>query len=707
MLYDHATDFPVFCEEGEEISISAEGDIKSVSFKEGKAVLVIDKLSLASLKGKDFSLQLRIDCEEEALRSDLIPGARIAFFGSFSHLMRATNPGCFDYERYGYSQGILGQVKGKLSDIRLLKSAPFYRKWLSRIRFSLKDHILSLADEKDAGILICILTGDKGGLTDYWKKLYQDGGIIHLLTLSGLHVSVLGMGLYSLLMKLTGHLSLSAFLSSFLLITFLILSGGGSSMVRAVLCYLILVTGRVLGRQADNLTGVCTALLLLLMEHPLILFESGFLMMTGSLFGITILLPMAEVIFCGEKPYDHYLKSLLTASLMQLSSLFAVLYFNGAAPLYGTFINMLTVPFMGLVFIAAFLSVLVSYVLPFLGLFFMGTAHVILAWYERVCLFFDGMPHARFVGGRPYLWQLFFGFLLLLTVFIYLYRESIWKRKRLSLLTGLVFLPLGFLFLLRYQSADLTVYFLDVGQGDGIVMDLPGRQGILCVDGGSSSNKELNTYVYQPFLNYLGADHVDYWFITHPDFDHYSAMAELLSEGFAIDHILIPEGFKDHELVKTFETYQPVEFIRAGDVLSVGDFSLSVLSPEVSENYFDDNDGSAVLLAGYGDFHMLLTGDISTRPEGKVLDRLKDQKIDILKAAHHGSASSTSQDFLFSIRPKTTVISCALKNKYGHPAKETIERLESVGSDIIRTTKLGCIMVKSDGKGYEIRGFLK
>ena len=768
--------------------IQGKGILEQVTEKEGTVIFLIKQVHLQETCQGDMGCKLYVTVEMEdggLSYQNSRPGQIICFQGIFSRYSEATNPGAFDYGEYCWSLGIGGQIEANADQIQLLGNGSMVRYGLQKLRFFLRERLLQLAQPSDAGILICLLTGDKSELDAYWKELYEEASILHLLSLSGLHVGILGMGLFRLLRKLMGSFFWSSLFSGVFMVAFCVMTGSGTSMVRAMICFLLFLLAGYTGRSYDLSTASSVAGILLLLEHPLLLFQAGFLMTFSCVMGIGFLLPLGELIFVeddeAEEVKKHSLKvdsskehsskehslkgntikenflkkvlrkggslnieklqgtvlnesamkskiqkSLLSAALLQLSSLPAVLWFQGAASLAGPFINLLTVPLMNFILISDVLAVAASLISMKMGIFLLGPAHYILSWYEKVCLFFNEMPFLRIVTGRPYGWQIFLWLVILAGILLFGYRQLLWKYKKLPFLLGVLLFPCTILFLQRTPSHNLNIHFLDVGQGDGIVMELPEGQGVFCIDGGSSSQTKLKEYVYEPYFSFAGIAKVDGWLITHPDSDHYSGMLSLLEDGFKIEHIFMAEQFRESELAEQIEAFQSIEYITAGNAMQMGDLQFEFLHPGADYSSTDANDESAVVYVTWNDFSALFTGDISEDAETEVLQNLNGRQVDLLKASHHGSKTASSQEFLDGIfgqnqkgaltadstedgfQTQTAVISCGANNRYGHPHQEVLERLENMGIVVYRTDQSGCIQVVSQGEdGYQVYPFLK
>ncbi|MDD2235274.1 MAG: ComEC/Rec2 family competence protein [Desulfitobacteriaceae bacterium] len=246
-------------------------------------------------------------------------------------------------------------------------------------------------------------------------------------------------------------------------------------------------------------------------------------------------------------------------------------------------------------------------------------------------------------------------------------------------------------------SDQLTVHFLDVGQGDSILIQFP-NDSVMLVDAGPDENGA-------PVISYLkkqGVEKIDYLVATHPHADHIGGMAAVIKE-FDINKVYMP---KVTHTTKTFEDMllsikrKGLKIIpaRAGlDILDRDGLQATFIAP-CGTDYDSLNNYSAIVKIQYGSTSFLLTGDAEGISEKEMLDNSVDLRADVLKVGHHGSSSSTTPAFLKSVTPEYAVILVGAENKYGHPHQETLEHLADAGVIVYRTDQEGTIIFASDGK---------
>lgn len=851
------------------ISLIHEDQIYSYS---GKLQCELDNMKTAMITAG------AVTGEEESLKI----GQQIILEGTFSHFATATNPGEFDVQRYYAAKGIGGRVR-QSQILAVGEKYSFLREKLYGFRQVLHDRLAEVFPAKEASVMQTLLLGEKEELDAEVKALYQKNGIAHILSISGLHITLLGMGVYRLLKRLGLPVRAAAVGGAMLLLIYGVMVGMSVSASRAIGMYLLQMLGIFVGRTYDMLTGLGLMTLLLVLQEPERLCDVSFLMSFGAVLGICILTPVlsgdgrerdadAELevkgisawlrtvadIF-GDSAYERNkyregwrkvayegiqrivsaVKGGFAASVgVILFTLPVQLWFFYEIPVYSVLLNLLVLPFMSVVVAGGILSLI-----PGLGL--VGTVDcLILWWYEWICGRFAQLPGAIWCVGRPEIWQIvcyYVGILLLVfgreyveawkrrgtygeknvpgdrqhfarTLWCLITRgadESIRNRKkdcngemiqhsdrrfgicptgvqnalakfrcawqgamtymnRVPHLIAVVMI-LGLLIGLLTGNFDCgsRVTFLDVGQGDGIVVET--GQGAYLFDCGSTSRKNIGEYVLKPYLKSRGTRSLRGVFVSHPDEDHINGVIELLENGadwgIVVEQLFLPaiaEGKRTESFATLLAAAEaaevPVSYIKCGDEIRDSQLRLLCLHPEENTTLADANaysecfyvevfakkmkqeaiddrkandasGGSAIegsgengSFAGNGerkDFRMndgkiniLLTGDVEGEGERQLMQELQEQRgqrefrVDILKVAHHGSGYSTGTEFLAAASPATAIISCGRNNSYGHPHAETLQRLEDARVPWYGTMDYGALTVTVDSHGNRLRGYL-
>lgn len=675
-------------------------------------------------------------------------GSYVEIEGRLKRFERASNPGQFDAALYYQISGI----SYRLDQAKITKTTTEYNR-MGEMLWQIRKHlsgILSLRlPEKEAALMQTILLGEKESLDSEIKELYQRSGIAHILAISGLHVSVLGMGLYRLLRKIGVPVKGAALLSMLLLFFYGAMTGFSVSAMRAILMFGLRMLGEMLQRTYDMLTAIAAAAALLLAGQPLFLKSASFVFSFGCVLGLCVVHPALTMpAAVPQQPkrrikWQEILQRLLAPPAMMAVTLPMYLWFYYQIPPYSMLLNLLVIPLMSYLMAAGLLLLLVN-PLP-LPLWRIAAALIVGVFriYERACRICEGLPGAVLNLGKPAAWQLLVYLACLLAVILIRHRQSLWKRW--LMMAGAV------LILLVRPAGRLEITFLDVGQGDCIYVELPGKEKFL-VDGGSSSVGSVGKYRILPFLKAKGVRYLEAVFVTHPDEDHCNGIQELLSQGkqqgIRVGCLILPDigegskgqGYRELEKAAS-EAGISLQYISRGQYIQEKDTLLECLHPVSGFESTDANAYSIVLRFTSGSFTALLTGDLEGSGEQALLEELSARReisenqgtgsmavgpadnmagsmtdnmaggpagITLLKVAHHGSKNSTSEEFLQMINPTIAVISCGKNNRYGHPHEETLERLSEADISWFCTKDYGAITVSVDAKGkVAVKGYRK
>lgn len=614
--------------------------------------------------------------------------------GKVYSFQKAGNPGQFDEYEYYRSAGISYRFSLQSAD-RLSSSYDWLAHQLERIRSGFFCQFAQCLPAEEAGVLSAMILGEKCGLQKETKELYQSAGISHVLAISGLHISIIGMGLFSFLRRFVMPMRPAALVCGLTMILYGELTGFPVATERAVVMTLCLLAARFLGRRYDTYCALALSALIQLTIHPMEIFQPGFLLSYGTVFGITYFVRE----FQGEKIKKPVIKALRGSVGIQLVTLPVILYFYYEINPYSAVVNLVVLPLTGVLIPLAVLGGAVSVFSFPAGKFLFGTVHGILQCYDWICRAAQGLPGADLIVGRPSLWQIILYYALLV-----LYCH--WGKRALR-----AALPVAAVFLLCVRipyGTALSITNLDVGQGDCACVRLPGKT--VLIDGGSSDVKEVGKYRIVPFLKFQGISRIDTIFITHPDSDHTNGLLEVLQDGrhmgLRIGSVVLPglenEDDAYRELVRCCQNSGVrLQFMSRGDRLQVGDMLWQCGHPAADYRWASANDYSLVLSLVYNGFCGLFTGDLEESGERAILDEMRE--VDYLKVGHHGSKGSSSEAFLSRLCPDISVISAGENNRYGHPAEETLKRLREAGTEIFCTIDCGAVTVTADKDKYRVR----
>jgi len=696
-----------------ERTVALAGTIEEIQETAERTVLVLQQCELPM--GENLErVQVYLDAgrqvagesagEQVSRQPALRLGNRVRVTGQLVVFSQARNPGEFDFRNYYRAQNINYRLWGK-SCVLLDGNYYRYRDCLYRFsKWGVRVLHRVVRDESEVGIYQAAILGDRSELDEGLRTLYQRNGIAHLLAISGLHLSLVGMTVYQLFRRCGAGFAGAGILGGIMVLSYVIMTGASSSIVRAAIMMFAAFLAAYLGRTYDLLSALGLAGLWLLWENPYLLCQAGFQLSFGAILGIGMLAPSLEQQLSGN-PFGR----MVTGSFsVQLLTMPIILYHYFQIPVYGVFLNLIVIPLMGYVLVAGIAGMILGSLQTVWGTFVIGTGHYILLVYQYLCMGCELLPFSNLVLGRPKLWQIV-GYYVVLWVICFVIQIKFKKLfLLLLLLTGLILFPL--------PVHGLQVTFLDVGQGDGICLRT--RQQVILVDGGSSDVKNLGTYRLAPFLKSQGIVTVDYVFVTHGDADHISGLVSLLEAGgdLHIRHLVLPVlGQGDEAYMGLIELVKQqggtVSWMKAGDYVLKGKLSVTCLYPAPQDAAPDRNSQSLVLKVDYRDFHMLLTGDMGEEQEKAVLRRLetcaKLPEIQVLKLAHHGSRYSNSAAWLEQISPAWAVVSYGEGNSYGHPHEAVMERLAEQHIELLETAKNGAVQIYTDGRRIRWEGYVK
>lgn len=683
-------------------------------------------------------------------------GSRVRISGSFSLYTEATNIGQFDARNYYAARKIYGQVK---------KAAIVYteppniigrgKECLWQLRRHLAETFLEVYGEENGALLAAMLLGERTFLSEETQSLYKAAGALHVIAVSGLHISLLGLGLYRLLRRIFDAQAPAAVISVLCMAAYVFLVGNPPSAVRAFIMFAMGLLAGYWKRTLDTPTALSLSAAIILMGNPFYIRQSSFLLSFLAILAIAVFQPALKECLALINPYHFPLSRLLDSrrawrlrhldpqevtggchELLKkagngLQSSFSVwivtlpvqLFFFSEVSLFGIFFNLLIIPLMGVILLLGIAGLFLKEIFHLFAFLTGSVLTDLEITVISICRYAEGIFFAiikaggsladrlsftMWTPGKPVYGKMLLAFCLLL-LFCLLgnlsengrtFPEKFWKY-RLGILLGVILLLAG------YPASNLQITFLDVGQGDGICMELPDGR-VYLMDGGSSDVSKVGNYRLVPFLKAKGIRKIDAVFLSHGDTDHINGIAELMEEKqISIDCVCLPAGAEQEEFAEIKDLARArnisVRTIQAGDFWENNGAKFWCLNPaDVTES---GNAASMVLYMEYQDFSMLLTGDLEGEGEKSVAALLRSNAItgiSVLKVAHHGSKNSTKEEFLRQCSPAVAVISCGEHNTYGHPHKETLERLNDMGTAIYRTDCSGAVQITVSGSRMKV-----
>ncbi len=677
--------------------------------------------------------------------TDFTPGDILSVSGEPELFAPPGNEGGFNEWLYYHSRKIRARIWADQVSV-LKESASVLEIGAKNLRLWIRDGCQRWLRGSSAGITLSMVCGDTSLMDPNVDLLYQKSGISHILAISGLHITFLGMGIFQLLRKLRLPAKLCILSGMGAVIVYGWFTGMASSTGRSVIMTLISLGARWTGRTCDRKTALVLAALILLVPSPLMITQPGFLLSFAAV-GCLMLCPEEQGsgplpqdkdnsgtkrsgakkswLWDGQRVLD-FLKNHMISPIYVTAGMFPVL--SGCfyeISMYSLIINLAVIPLMNFVYPAMLVAALTAPLAGHAGFFLYRFIEGILGFYEALCRLSLKLPGAAMITGQMSVPAicLLYGIFGAGAVFHHRARPAGARKKPVFLAAALCSLLCGICLLLAPQRPQhMTVTMVDVGQGDCFLLQTPDGKNIL-VDGGSSDEKNVGKYTIIPFLKARGVRSLDAVFLSHMDEDHICGVEEILSSSVWPSSwggdLRIPGSVEIKNIIvsRTAQNDDGYEKLRrlcdpwktvcaaasAGEELSFGDVKIRVLWPgeEMSDFAGDKNDLSLVLHIFYGAFDMLFTGDIGASVESGIVGQMEAWGIsgcDVLKVAHHGSKNSTEDYFLSHVRPKIALISCGRDNFYGHPHGELLRRLEMAKCKTYVTSWDGELIIETDGK---------
>lgn len=702
---------------------------------------------------------------------DYINGDYICMSGTVSVPDSAANPGTFDQYIYLRNKGYYLCISN--GTIESGNHRPYsIEGFLYGIKNRCTKIIDNSFDSESAGIVKAMLVADKSTLDKNIKKLYSENGIAHIMAISGVHVAIIGMTLYGFLRKLRIGRLISGTFSIAIIILYGIMTGMSSSTERAVIMLILSIAAEYFGRKTDAPTSMGFAMIIMVLGNPYVILDAGFQLSFAAITGVTVVAPQLRKLLrmfkCFIKEADEKKKQkhkkimslrkmiikLIDALVVGIASFITttpvIIYYYYQFPPYSILINLIVIPLVSLVVGGSILVVLT-------GLFFTGAAVVmtypvrlILFGYKYLCIFASGLPGASVLVGHISIGMVFVYYLSVVLMFAILRMIRIGKTERGGPILYLMLATVLFLTVVyEVYSYDksLKVVYMDVGQGDGVLLRTSGHGGIL-IDGGSSSNKRVGEYVMVPVLKYYGVSEVEYAFVSHGDADHVSGLEYLLNEeqsGVHVVNLVLPEyGDQDAlQELKSEATANNVNIIymKPGDNITYNHqhaetINIECLYPdeEAGQSVLDTNNLSMILKTTItwdvreadienlnkssdpdASLSLLFVGDAGIAAEKRLIELYGKNSLgeisdsiacDILKVGHHGSRNSSGSDFLKRVSAMYGIISCGKDNRYGHPHAETLERLKMADTKYMTTKEHGAIILSIERGDWSLSGYI-
>ena len=570
-------------------------------------------------------------------------------------------------------------------------SAGSPRWWPARAARAMQDHVAELFDGDEAAFLSAILTGDTSGLSEEARSDLSEAGLSHILAVSGMHCGFL----MTLILLVTGRhrRRLLAALALPILVFYTILTGASPSVVRACIMVLFVLAAPLFQRDSDPPTTLSAALFLILLANPFAAASISLQLSFGAMAGLLWLTPRIQDLLLGEKSRGRVYRLLAsslsaTVGAMVFTVPLCAVYF-GSLVLISPVSNLLCLTASSAVFMLGLLAVLASFLWLPLGAvigFLPALLTKYILWTSGVLA---SLPYHAVYLTNPYL-KYWLVFLYGLFAAAYFLRPR--ARRKYAVATVLAAMSLAVTVWLgapHYTRSGLDAYVLDVGQGESVLLSSGGQFAL--VDCGSRNSWYDAGGIAADHLATMGCGTLDYLILTHYDYDHVSGVTELLART-RVGTLLLPDVADDAGMRLQVELAArdhgaDIRYVRAETSLPLGRSSLTIYPPGDVKG---DNEQCLAILCTYGDYDLLITGDMNMAAERQLIAEHDLPDIEALVVGHHGSKSSTSEELLEAVTPEVGIISVG-DNSYGHPTEDALRRLVLADVDICRTDLQGTV----------------
>lgn len=683
-------------------------------------------------------------------------GDFIRFHTSLKKISNFKNPGGFDYERYMNLQGIYatGYVYNN-SDMILLRqnTASGIRLKLETFRLYLKEIIYSNASTPQREIIEAMTIGNQNAIPADVRNNFNKTGTSHILSISGLHigmVAAISFFFILLILKRSEYLMLrfniiraASAAALFMVLIYALIAGMGVTVVRSALMAIVFLCALLLGRQKDNYNTLALAALIILVITPAALFDISFqLSFTAVLALIYIVprfsnfsLPLSERLPRWlQKTLRHIYLSILVCIAATLGTLPLIIFYFNRVSAITIAANLILVPLLGTIALAFSMSfILCAFFSAGLAGFFIKIASFFVQISVYAIEYLASLSWSSFSFTSPNFAEIGFFFLtvyVLLCIFDSRRDGAAGKdfpaRHPLFLKISLIALIIFFLadaayLLIRDKiSGDLRVTAIDVGQGSSILVRFPGGKTML-IDGGgfADSSFDMGKFVVAPFLYHERISKIDVVVLSHPHPDHLQGLL-FITDNFDVQEVwstgrrLDNDNFREWEKIISRHKIKVKYLSAQAPGIEIGGVQVNALwplkppRPDAADQFYDMvNDESLVLKIKYGRVSFLMPADISSFVEKRLIRSGRDLSSDVLFVPHHGSARSSSPDFIRKVACRSALISAGLNNPFHHPAPSTIKRLTDAGVNILRTDRDGAITITTDGTKLDIDTYIK
>lgn len=669
-------------------------NIISDSIKSEDSSLVIQAKLISILKSDNI----------KEIYSKIYPGNRISIKGFLRTSKKWSNPGEPDFASYYHYKEISGTIYCYNSDeFKILNEDKYFiSSFFFNIRKYLDAEIKKLHLPETAALIRGFILADRSDIDPDVNEAFINTGVVHILSVSGLHVSYIV--LLFLLLFSRFNVKAKYIITAIGLILFLFLTGFQPPVVRSVIMGVIIIITYLNKRSTNLINSILIAGFVIIIFDVYSLFDRGFILSFLCILALAIFFqPLQEIIHLKTKNriIANFILFVSMGLIVQIGILPFILFYYHKVSFIVFITNLAAIPLTGAMLGISFVTLIANIFSPFFASIFANANDLLTIILYNFIKYFSNPEYSvisinHFSSFDITLFYIFIG----LGIIIYKLKFNL--SFKLALIPIIIFI---FFFIISLDNVDilkknyLNVMMIDVGEGDAFLIKFPNGKTALVDAGDASGSRDSGEKIIMPLMDRLNLNKIDYAFISHLDKDHYSGLLSLVVNK-KVNFVYKPHSDKDSLFEKLLNINNIGFSYYENNYLDFGNSRIYVLQ-NPNTKYNNENDGSAVLKLVYGKTSFLFTGDISTACESKYVMEYGDfLKANVLKVSHHGSGTSSSEKFLETVNPEMSLVSVGYKNKYGHPDKETIDRLK-IHAQIFRTDFEGAVVLRSDGEHIE------
>lgn len=670
--------------------------------------------NLKELKNEKF----KIICSIKGKKTDnqLNYGDEVIIKAIFKVADEKRNEGGFDYNKYLKTKKTAGKVEINSKDITVINNnkCNVFLAWINNFRNALLCKIEYFLPYDEAALCSALLLGDKSELSTQIENEFREASLSHMLAISGAHISCICGAMIGVVEYFKIHKRWANMFMCVFMLFFIFLTGATPSVVRACIMMVLKYTSNILFLKSNTYNNLGISIIIILFINPYSLFDIGLQLSYGGTIGIVtfvdifydIRLRKKGIVKSADKTektekiqgkkYSNlgfklliYVEQTVIMALAANMIILPIMVYNFGT-IYLTFIisNLLATPVMSLCLVVGLIFLLCIAIKP-LAYLISIILNPLLKLFIFIAKFVSSIPISKLLIPTPKIWQIVIYYVI---INLYFFRNKIKNKLSLKrnkkIIVVLIIIIITPYILLIFPKNKLEINFIDVGQGDSMLITTPSGKKVL-IDGGGSEfgSYDVGEQTLMPYLLEKAVLKIDYMMFTHFDSDHCKGLLTIL-KNLHVSNVIIGEQGENSENFKEFltiikEKNVNIIKVKSGDKIKIDkNCELEILFPDtnlIKENILNNN--SIVAKFMYGNFSILLTGDIEKIAEEKLIDIYKKNNrlnATILKVAHHGSKSSSIQEFLNLVKPQIALIGVGAENSYGHPSEAVIERLENM-----------------------------